>query len=157
MSKKRGATFNRQDPLARFTIAQDQQRDISTAAHISLQAMLTGNGAETGWNTVACAINLALVLAEKGYSAGAIETIRLAQHALMRAWERAHAEKTKGRWALDGDGARLIMAVLNIHDEQVSRCTRGDIKAALDEVHRRIEQDEIFETGGAAANEEVMA
>lgn len=142
--KKRGATFKRPDPLARFGLAGDQQRDISTAAHISLQAMLSGNGAETGWHTLACSTNLALVLGEKGYCAGAIPTIKLAQAALMRTWERAHAEDTRGRWVLDGEGARMLMAALNIHDEQVSRCTRGEIKEALQEVHRRIEEDEIF-------------
>lgn len=144
MSKKRGATFKRVDPIARLlrntTLAADQQRDIGIAYHASLQAMLNGHGTEQAWCTLSCSINNTLILAEYGHCAGAIPTIKLAQDALMRA--RGRAARTQ-KWAFDGDGARVIMAALNIHDEQLSRATRAQVTDALREVHRRVENDEV--------------
>ena len=128
------------DPMAwlakRTPLAVDQVRDISIAYHASLQALLRGNGTEQAWSTLACSFNVALILAEDGVSANAIETIKLGQDALLRARDRA---KRVGKWAFDGDGIRLVMATANIHDEQIERASRAQVVAALQEVYRRIE------------------
>jgi len=65
-----------------------------------------------------------------------MQTIKLAQDALIRVRERAGRT---GKWAMDGEGIRVILAAVNIHDEQISRATRGQVTAALIEVNRRIE------------------
>lgn len=133
------------DPKAWITsrapLADDQQRDLGVAYHASLQAMLTGHGTEQTWGTVTCALNIALTLAERGFCAGAIKTIQLAQEAMLRAQERAHRT---GKWAFDGDGLRVVLAAINLHDEQIARATRDDVTAALREVHRRIESNDVF-------------
>lgn len=125
----------------RMPLADDQQRDIGIAYHISLQALLSGAGDEQAWSTLACSINTSLLLCERGYYATAIETIKLAQTALMSC--KIRAEKL-GKWGFNGTEARLIMAACNIHDEQLGQCTRDDITSALQEVHRRIEVGEVF-------------
>ena len=133
------------DPMSwiakRTPLASDQQRDIGIAYHASLQAMLRGMGNEQAWSTLACSINTTLLLCERGYCAGAIATIKLAQQALMLS--RLRAAKLH-RWGFSGDEARLVMSACNIHDEQLSRCTRDDIAASLREVHRRIEMEEVL-------------
>lgn len=124
-------------------IAQDQQRDIGIAYHASLQAMLNGYGSEQAWGTIACALNVSLMLSEQGFCAGAIETIKIGQEALM--CTKARADRLN-KWGFDGEGARLVMASCNILDEQISRTTRAQLAEALREVHRRIEADEVFTT-----------
>lgn len=127
------------DPMAcitkRMPLADDQTRDLGIAYHVSLQAMLSGRGSEQAWSTVACTINIAMLLAEDGVEAAALPTILVAQEALLRVRERA---QRTGKWAFDGDGIRVILAAINIHDEQISRATRGQIVAALEELHRRV-------------------
>lgn len=71
------------DPMAwiakRTPLADDQQRDLGIAYHASLQALLRGHGTEQTWATLACSLNIALILCEQGICAGGIETIKLAQ------------------------------------------------------------------------------
>ncbi len=128
------------DPMGwvkkRLPLADDQQRDICIAYRASLQAMLRGHGTEQAWSTLSCSFNIALILCEQGLCAAAIPTIKLAQQALVRVHERAQCT---GKWVFDGDGIRVVLATANIHDEQLEMATRGQIIAALDEVHRRIE------------------
>lgn len=127
------------DPMACITrrtpLADDQQRDLGIAYHISLQALLGGHGTEQSWSTLACTINIALILAENSINPGAIQTVKLAQEVLLRARERAGRT---GKWAFDGDGIRVIFAAINLHDEQINRATRGQIVSAIEEVHRRV-------------------
>lgn len=127
------------NPLAflgqRARLEDDQLRDLGIAYHASLQALLTGHGTEQAWATLSCSLNLALILCEIGIAGPAIQTIKLAQEAMRRSRERA---QRTGKWALDGDGIRILQAALTIHDEQISRCTRKQITAALNEVHRRV-------------------
>lgn len=128
------------DPMAcitrRMPLAEDQHRDICIAYRASLQALLRGHGTEQAWSTLACSFNIALILAEQGIAAAAIPTIKLAQEALLRARERA---QRTGKWAFEGEGIRVVLAAANIHDEQLEMATRGQIIAALNEVHRRVE------------------
>lgn len=141
--KKRGAPRKSTDPMAwiakRMPLQSSQQIDIGIAYHASLQGLLTGHGTEQAWATIACALNVSLLLSEYGVCAPAIQTIQLAQEALMRAQERAGRT---GKWALDGDGIRVLQAALNLHDEQNSRATRDQITIALREVHRRVSRGE---------------
>lgn len=127
------------DPMAcitrRMPLADDQTRDLGIAYHISLQAMLNGNGTEQTWSTLACSLNIALLLAEYGIEASAMPTIKLAQEALLRVRDRA---KQHGKWAFDGEGIRIILAAVNIHDEQISLATRSQVTAALVEINRRV-------------------
>ncbi len=142
---KKSAHRQMRDPMAcvtrRMPLAEDQTRDLGLAYHISLQAMLNGHGSEQAWSTLACSINIALLLSEQGIEASAIQTIKLAQEALLRVRDRA---QRTGKWAFDGEGIRVILAAVNIHDEQISRVTRKQITDALNEVHRRIEVGEVF-------------
>lgn len=131
------------DPSAwiaqRTPLADDQQRDLGIAYRASLQALLRGHGTEQAWSTLACSFNIALLLAEQGINGSTIETIKLAQDALLRARDRAQRTHT---WAFDGDGARIVMAAANIHDEQLECASRGHIVAAIKEVHRRVTMGE---------------
>jgi hypothetical protein len=128
------------DPMAyihtHITLAQDQQRDIGIAYRSSLQAMLRGHGTEQTWSTVACMLNLALMLSEQGVLPKALDTIKQAQQAIVRS--RARAMKF-GAWAFDGEGIRDVLAAANYHDEQLEVAKRSQVVHAIKEVHRRVE------------------
>lgn len=131
------------DPMGcikrRMPLADDQTRDLGIAYRISLQTMLQGKGTKQAWCTLACSLNIALLLAEYGIEASSIPTIKLAHEALLRVRERA---QRTGKWAFDGEGIRVIKDAVNIHDEQISIATRGQITAALVEVNRRVTEGE---------------
>jgi hypothetical protein len=128
------------DPMAyihtHITLAQDQQRDIGIAYRTSLQAMLRGQGTEQTWSTVACMLNLALILTEQGVLPQALDTIKQAQDAIVRS--RARAEKFNS-WAFDGEGIRAVLTAANYHDEQLEVAKRSQVVHAIKEVHRRVE------------------
>jgi hypothetical protein len=100
------------DPMAyihtHITLAQDQQRDIGIAYRTSLQAMLRGQGTEQTWSTVACMLNIAMILAEEDVLPTCLDTIKQAQQAIVRS--RTRAEKFNA-WAFDGEGIRNVLAV----------------------------------------------
>ena len=125
----------------RLPLSFEQARDLNLAYRVSLQALLRGSGTEQAWSTLAVAFNITLLLAENGIRQNSIETIKLAQLALMRAHERA---KRTGQWAFDGDGARVILATANIHDQQLDLASKAQIMAALVEVNRRVMVGEVF-------------
>lgn len=132
------------DPLAciirRIPLRDDQRRDLGIAYHASLQALISGHGTEQAWATLACAYNVALLLAEQGICPDALPAIKLSQDALLRSRERG---RRTGKWGFDGDGLRLVMAVSIIHDDQISIATRRQIVAAIKAVRQRVEEGEV--------------
>ena len=133
------------DPMAcvmqRMPLADDQQRDLGIAYRMQLQAMLRGSGSEEAWSTLACSLNIALMLCEQHICGGALDTIKLAQAALLTCRERAHR---LNRWAFNGDDAKIVMRACSIHDEQLEFATRAQVTHALKEVHRRVNVGEVM-------------
>lgn len=132
------------DPMAcitkRMPLADDQTRDLGIAYHVSLQAMLSGKGTEQAWSTLACSLNIGVILCEHGICAAALQTIQLAQDALITCRDRARKLK---RWAFNGDEIKIIYRAIAIHDEQIAVATKKQVITALNEVNRRIEIGEI--------------
>lgn len=126
----------------RQPISSRQQDDLSIAYRMSLQSMLRGHGTEQTWSTLACALNVALLLAEEGICGSGLETIIQAQNALIRTRELS---KKRGKWAFDGEAMTVVLAATNLHDEQLERATRAQIVCALKEVYRRIELGEVMQ------------
>jgi hypothetical protein len=133
------------DPRAcitrRLPLDAEQARDLGIAYHASLQAILNGKGTEQAWGTLACALNIALILCEQGIGEDHTPTIKQAQASLMNCRERA---QRANKWGFNGDEARAIMRAFAIHDEQIALANKGQIVAALKEVHRRIEIGEVM-------------
>ena len=131
------------DPLAAFMLrmplTEDQKTDLGIAYRIQLQAMLRGEGSEVAWSTLACSMNIALMLCEQHICGGAIETIKLSQDALLSC--KARSFRTQ-KWAFSGDEAKIIMRACSIHDEQLEFATKAQVTKALQEVHRKIEAGE---------------
>ncbi|AQW28654.1 hypothetical protein ACKZDW_08000 [Ralstonia syzygii subsp. celebesensis] len=152
--RKRGKRFTtRRDPSAFLRtlvgvkpLEQDQQTDLSIAYRMSFESLRTGHGKETDFHTIACSLNIALVLAERGYGAEWVEQVKAAQVGLVRRMERG---QRTGRWGLDGEAMTAMSDALSLHDEQIALATQREIREAIAEVHRRVTIGEVFETENA--------
>lgn len=124
---------------SREQLADDQTRDLALAYRMSLTGMLTGHGTEQMWSTLACSLNIAMLLAEAGVHPDhtytqALQIIKDAQQGLMRA---AHFAHDGGEWKL-GTNQLSIGSAFHLHDKQLEQASKGQIVCAMEEVHRRI-------------------
>ena len=148
--KKRGANFHRRiDPHAGLhAIAMNrpldaaQKTDESIALRISLEALRTGMADESAFHTITAAINVSLVLCERGVGADYLPDIKQAQDALLRVWTRS--EKS-GRWLFDGPGWQRVLHAVDLHEAQLASISRREASDAMREVVRRIDQGNVFE------------
>lgn len=109
----------------------------------ALDALKRGQGSENDIDTLAGAVNVSLVLAERTPGGeAAIEVIKAAQDALMRAKAR---QVRLGRVGLDGPGAQALAEALNIHDQQMRLHKSGELESALVEAIKRMRRGEVLE------------
>ncbi|MDR5801181.1 hypothetical protein [Caballeronia sp. LZ001] len=118
-----------------------QTTDLGIAYHVALDEMLKGRGNEEHWSTVVCALNITLVLTERGYGAAFMPTAKAALDGAVRARDRA---RKCGKWGFDGDAISDVRYAIALHDEQMRVATKAVVLAALAEVHRRIDAGEAF-------------
>ncbi|MDR5736152.1 hypothetical protein QCE47_27960 [Caballeronia sp. LZ025] len=118
-----------------------QTTDLGIAYHVALDEMLKGRGTEEHWSTVTCALNITLVLTERGFGAGLMDVVKSALQGAVRARDRA---RTFGKWGFDGDAMNYIRMSLELHDEQMRVVTKRVVLDALAEVHRRIDAGTCF-------------
>ncbi len=121
--------------LSKAQLEEIQRRDLGLAYLGALRGMTTGHGNEQQWSTLACSINVAMVLAELGVMPQGLQIIQDAQDALIRV--RAHAQ-ISGEWQL-GIHAFPIECALKMHNQQIQEAGTGQIITALEEVFRRID------------------
>lgn len=121
-------------------LTSEQQRDLGLAYHLSFQQMLNG-GSETAWHSLAATLNVCLILCERGFGAEFENEIKAGMRALMRTKYR---QQQTGSWALDGDGITAMRKALEIHDAQVEIAERGEIRAAINEVYRRVTAGDVY-------------
>lgn len=100
----------------------------------ALRGMTTGHGNEQQWSTLACSINVAMVLAELGVMPQGLQVIQDGQDALLRV--RSHAQ-SNGEWRL-GIHAFPIECAFRLHNQQIKEAGKGQIITAIEEVHRRV-------------------
>ncbi|MDR5825814.1 hypothetical protein [Caballeronia sp. LZ043] len=130
------------DVLERRTpMDKGQTTDLGIAYHVALDEMLKGRGTEEHWSTVVCALNITLVLAERGYGEELIGTVKQALDGAVRARDRA---RKCDRWGFDGDAMNDVRRAMELHDEQMRVATKAVVLAALAEVHRRIDAGHVF-------------
>lgn len=127
--------------VRRMPLENDQQASLGIAYRASLDALLSGKGDEQAWSTLACALNIALILCERGLGEEFTHTIKYAQNGLINCRERA---ARFNNWSFNADEARTILKAFAIHDEQIRLATKKEIVFSLDEVRRRIEQNEVL-------------
>lgn len=117
-----------------------QQRDLGLAYHLAFENMLK-RGNEEDWYILASTVNVALVLAEKGYGEEYIPEIKAAMESMMDC--KYTADKT-GRWAFTGDGIKAMRLALELHDQQCALATRAEIKLVLQAIIKRANEGHMY-------------
>ena len=148
--RKRGKQFStRRDPnsLVRalvgvHTMDKEQQVDLGLAYRFAFQSLRTGTGKEEDFHTLACALNIALVLAEMGFVGEAVDDIKAAQAGLIRCMSRSQRLQ---KWGLDGDAMTAIASALAVHDHQLTIVSQHNLELAIKEVHKRMSNGQVME------------
>jgi hypothetical protein len=121
-------------------LAAKRQTSIAIGHHIAFEQMLKGPS-DDAWYDLAAGLNMALVLAERGFGDEWIDEIKASMIGMMRAKYRA---KRTGTLALDADAIKAIRTVLEIHDQQIAIAKRADIKAAAQTIVARMESGDAY-------------
>lgn len=120
----------------------DQVTDIGVAYWLSFENLRIGSANEEAWSCVACALNVALVLCEKGIGAEYVDALVTALDGCFRA--KIRSEKT-GNFRLDGEALRDIETALAIHDQQMEIAKRWEVTEAMQTIYKRLEEGNVYE------------
>lgn len=120
--------------FAKVPMSQAQQVDIALAARIAFEEVSHGRGIDDHIDTLACAANVSLVLAERGYGPECEPKIIEAQAALMRIKARQQQGKAIG---LDGPGAQALRDLMDTHEQQIEHAGKAEVASALIEINTR--------------------
>lgn len=122
-------------------LTDDQLTDLGMAVHTCIERLRTGNGIEIDWHTLAAAVNVSLVLCERGIGAEYIDDVKNAQDALLNILDR---QRRTGRWAFDGSAYVALTRAVELHEAQLAAVTRDGARAAMLEVRRRVDRGEVL-------------
>jgi hypothetical protein len=132
----------------RQPLIDEDATDLALAYHLAMDAMIKGDSREEDWSIVACSLNIGLILCERGIGS---EYESLFVNALEGAFRaRLRGERTN-TWRFDGDALGAIQAALAIHDEQIKVATKEDVRATLNEVHRRMTAGNVYQVNETKA------
>lgn len=124
-------------------MTQPEQVDLALAARSAFDDITHGRGMAEHLDTLACAANVSLVLAERGYGPECEDKIKDAQLALVRVKQRQAQGKHIG---VDGPGASALRDLMDIHEQQIHHAGRAEVSNALLEVHRRATSGHVIRT-----------
>jgi hypothetical protein len=124
------------------TLKPDQVTDLGVAYWLSFENLRTGDANEESWSCVACALNVALVLCEKGIGAEYERQLVTALDGCFRA--KIRSAKT-GNFRLDGEALRDIETALQIHDQQMAIAKRWEVTAAMQTIYKRLKDGNVYE------------
>lgn len=123
------------------TLKADQVTDLGVAYWLSFENLRTGSANEESWSCVACALNVGMVLTEKGIGAEYEQDLVKALDGLFRAQIRS---KKSGNWRLDGEALRDVEHALQIHDQQMEIAKRWEVTAAMNTIYARLAAGDVY-------------
>lgn len=109
--------------LAPSTIA-----DVQLHNHSSMLALTQGNGTMGDWQRVTGALNMAVVLDEQTFQSAYHDDLLAALKAHGRCGVRAFKG---GKYGYSGPDLTAVNYAFEIHNEQLKRCTVGEMERAL--------------------------
>lgn len=123
------------------TLKDDQLTDLGVAYWLSFENLRAGAATEEAWSCVACALNVALVLCEKGIGAEYEQQLVTALDGTFRA--KIRSAKT-GNFRLDGEALRDIEIALQIHDQQMAIAKRWEVTQAMNTIYARLKAGNVY-------------
>lgn len=126
--------------VAKITpFTNDEIMQLSIPSRIAFDLIKSGKAEENDFHTLAGAVNVSLVIAEK-INNEAIDAVKLGRDALVRCWNRF--QKT-GLVRFDGPALMDVPIVLDMHEQMLALCTPLQITDAAQEVMKRIDQKNV--------------
>jgi hypothetical protein len=123
------------------TLKSDQVTDLGVAYWLSFENLRAGDANEESWSCVSCALNVALILAEKDIGAEYEADIVKALDGLFRAQVRS---QRAGNWRLDGDALRDVERALQVHDQQMQIAKRWEVTEAMNTIYKRLAAGNVY-------------
>lgn len=124
-------------------IDDEQKSALGLACWGALDALTKGSGTDHDVDTLASAINVSLILAERTPGGEmAVDAIKDAQDALMRV--KARQERI-GKHGLDAPGLQALRVALDIHEQQIALHKSGELESALVEAIKRMRNGDVLE------------
>lgn len=120
----------------------DQVTDLAIAYRLALADMLGGRASEDKWSVVVCSLNIGMILCERGIGREFESKFIEALDGAFRAKVRADISK---HWGFDGPAIQAIRMAFEVHDVQIEHATKEEMRAALIEVRRRIDEGVVYE------------
>lgn len=138
------------DPMAMFRVigraqsfTQDEQAQLKLPVRLAYESILKGQGTAEDFHTLAAAVNVAMVCAER--IDPLVEQACIAgRDALMRVLER-HGRL--GRWGFDGQGMQEVIRAVEVYEQLTGLLTAGQLEDALKECHQRMRAGDVMELG----------
>ena len=135
------------DPMALFRVigrvtefSPEEQAQINLPVRISLQAFMDGTGEEGDFHTLAGAMNVVLICAEKiSPEVEAVANEALTAVAMLRREDGSYWQQVSDA------GAASIAASLDVYEQLTSLLTGGQLKDAMVEVFERMRKQELEE------------
>lgn len=119
----------------------EQQDSLSREYRTAFVSLLSGGGGEEEWNTVVEALNIALVLCERGFGLEYEGSIVVA---LDVAFLAMSGYKKTGKWEWPESWFSPIDQGLEIHSAQLELTKQADVLSAIAEVARCIEANDVY-------------
>lgn len=135
-----GAAYARGENAA--PLREDQTADLGVAYWLAFENLRVGSASEESWSIVSCALNVALVLAERGIGPEHEADLVLALDGAFRAKMRSETSST---FRLDGDALRDIEHALQVHDAQMQIATRAEVSQAMEAIYKRMEAGNVYQ------------
>lgn len=124
------------------TLRADQVTDLGVAYWLSFENLRSGDANEEAWSCVACSLNVARILCEKGIGAEYEQHLATALDGAFRAKMRS---AKSGNFRLDGDALRDIEIALHIHDQQMALAKRWEVTAAMQTIYQRLAAGNVYQ------------
>lgn len=122
---------------------QAEQAALNLPVRLALQAFIDRTAVEDDFHTLAAAVNVAMVSAEK-IGPEVEQVCTAARDALMRVLDR---QTRTGQWGLDGPARAEIDAAVDVYEQLVNLLTGGQLKQAMTVVIQRMQAGQVLEVG----------
>lgn len=148
MSTHRAKRKYTADPMAMFRVlgkvqlfTEAEQATLNLPVRLAFEALRTRTAAEGDFHTLAAAVNIAMVCAEK-IDPVVERSCIAARDAMQRVFERHTAT---GQWGLDGPAFAEIEQAVEIYEQLNALLPAGQVKDALEECYRRIATGDVIQ------------
>lgn len=120
--------------FGRKPIAHDKWAGLSLDARLAFERVQIGSAGPEDRVTLACTVNVAMVLAERHCADDDLASTVAARDALGRADARAARGQA---WGFDGAGRLALMRMLDVHDQLIAELGQAVLSDAILELRER--------------------